>query len=107
MIEPTESESKWEIDRFCDAMISIRKEIDELAGGLLDKEDNPLKHAPHTVESVTSDAWNHSYSRQKAAYPVASLKGTKYWAPVGRVNNVYGDRNLVCTCAPVSAYTDE
>ncbi|MBN2860988.1 MAG: aminomethyl-transferring glycine dehydrogenase [Sphaerochaetaceae bacterium] len=107
MIEPTESESKWEIDRFCDALIAIRKEIDELAGGLLDKEDNPLKHAPHTVESVTSDEWSHSYSRQKAAYPVPSLNGTKYWAPVGRVNNVYGDRNLVCTCAPVSAYTEE
>ncbi len=107
MIEPTESESKWEIDRFCDAMIAIRKEIDAVAGGVLDGEDNPLKHAPHTIECVSSDTWNHSYSRQEAAYPVPSLCGTKYWSPVGRVNNVYGDRNLVCTCAPVSAYTEE
>jgi glycine dehydrogenase len=107
MIEPTESESKWEIDRFCDAMIAIRKEIDAVAAGELDRDDNPLKNAPHTVDSVTDDGWQHGYSRQLAAYPVESLRNAKYWSPVGRVDNVYGDRNLVCTCAPVSDYAGD
>ncbi len=107
MIEPTESESKFELDRFCDAMIAIRQEISDIAKGVSDAEDNPLKHAPHTVESVTSDEWDHAYSRQRAAYPVESLKQAKYWAPVGRVDNVYGDRNLVCSCPPMSIYDDQ
>lgn len=106
MIEPTESESKYEIDRFCDAMIAIRAEITAVANGTLDKLDNPLVNAPHTVESVTSDEWHHSYSRQQAAYPVESLRQSKYWSPVGRVDNVYGDKNLVCSCLPISHYED-
>ncbi|MDJ0832410.1 MAG: aminomethyl-transferring glycine dehydrogenase [Gammaproteobacteria bacterium] len=106
MIEPTESESRQEIDRFCDAMIAIKQEIDAVAAGELDKEDNPLKHAPHTVDSVTGDDWAHGYSRQLAAFPVASLKQAKYWSPVGRVDNVYGDRNLVCSCPPVAEYAE-
>ena len=106
MIEPTESESKWEIDRFCDAMIAIKQEIDAVASGELDAEDNPLKHAPHTVDSVTSDQWAHGYSRALAAYPVESLRQSKYWSPVGRVDNVYGDRNLVCACPPMTDYEE-
>jgi glycine dehydrogenase len=107
MIEPTESESKAEIDRFCDAMIAIKREIDDVTSGKLDAQDNPLKHAPHTVDHVTSDAWDHGYSRQLAAYPVSSLRQAKYWSPVGRVDNVYGDRNLVCTCPSLEAYQEE
>jgi len=106
MIEPTESESKFELDRFCDAMIAIRQEISDVASGSIDAEDNPLKNAPHTVDSVSQDEWNHAYSRQQAAYPLESLKNAKYWAPVGRVDNVYGDRNLVCSCPPMSIYED-
>jgi glycine dehydrogenase len=106
MIEPTESESKDEIDRFCDAMIAIKKEIDAVDSGESDKLDNPLKNAPHTVASVSSDEWSHSYSRDLAAYPVPSLKANKYWSPVGRVDNVYGDKNLVCSCPPVSQYEE-
>ena len=104
MIEPTESESKLEIDRFCDAMIAIRQEIEDVASGALDALDNPLKNAPHTVVSVTADEWGHSYSRELAAYPVASLKQAKYWSPVGRVDNVYGDKNLICSCPALSEY---
>ena len=85
-------------------MIAIRQEIDRVANGELDEQDNPLKHAPHTVDSVSSDEWTHAYSRQLAAYPVASLRQAKYWSPVGRVDNVYGDRNLVCSCPPVADY---
>jgi glycine dehydrogenase len=107
MIEPTESESKQEIDRFCDAMISIRKEIQQIEDGELDKEDNPLKNAPHTVDMVSADEWNHTYSREQAAYPLPSLRNDKYWSPVGRVDNVFGDMNLVCSCPPLSAYEDE
>jgi glycine dehydrogenase len=104
MIEPTESESRFEIDRFCDAMIAIRKEIDAVARGDLDKLDNPLINSPHTVDAVTSDEWSHGYSRQLAAYPVESLRTSKYWSPVGRVDNVYGDKNLVCSCPPMADY---
>jgi glycine dehydrogenase len=107
MIEPTESESKEEIDRFCDAMISIRKEIKAIEDGEMDAEDNPLKNAPHTIDMVSADEWNHSYSRDQAAYPLPSLRDYKYWAPVGRVDNVFGDMNLVCSCPPLSAYEDE
>jgi glycine dehydrogenase len=98
MIEPTESESRAELDRFCDAMISIRKEISDIESGALDKNDNMLKNAPHTAEEMASDEWAHSYSRIRAAYPVQSLKNNKFWPPVGRVDNTYGDRNLICSC---------
>ncbi|MFO1207074.1 MAG: beta-eliminating lyase-related protein, partial [Burkholderiales bacterium] len=105
MIEPTESESKAELDRFCDAMIRIRQEIREVEAGTLDAKDNPLKHAPHTAQ-VLAGAWSHAYSRETAVFPVASLRANKYWPPVGRVDNVYGDRHLVCACPPVSAYEE-
>ncbi|RMG23787.1 MAG: glycine dehydrogenase (aminomethyl-transferring) [Bacteroidetes bacterium] len=104
MIEPTESEPKEELDRFCEAMISIREEIREVELGLAHAEDNVLKHSPHTLSMLTADEWPHSYSRQKAAYPLPSLKGSKFWPAVARVNNTYGDRNVVCTCPPVEAY---
>src|SRR5471030_2115489 len=104
MIEPTESESKVEMDRFIDAMIAIRGEIDKVASGEFDKLDNPLKFAPHTAEVLTADKWERKYSREVAAYPVPSLRKQKYWPPVGRADNVYGDRNLFCGCAPMSDY---
>ncbi|MDM4765185.1 aminomethyl-transferring glycine dehydrogenase [Pelomonas sp. SE-A7] len=104
MVEPTESESKFELDRFCDAMLQIRAEIAEVEAGKLPREDNPLVNAPHTAESLLKTEWTHAYSREAAAYPVATLRRQKYWVPVGRVDNVYGDRNLVCSCLPVSAY---
>jgi glycine dehydrogenase len=104
MVEPTESESKAELDRFCDAMISIREEIRAIEEGRSDREDNPLKNAPHTAAMVTADAWTHPYARETAAYPVPELRETKYWPAVGRVDNVHGDRNLVCVCPPMSAY---
>ena len=104
MIEPTESESKKELDRFCDAMISIKKEIDKVISGEYDPIDNPLKNSPHTVEHVTSDNWTHNYSRKIAAFPAKWLFDYKYWPSVGRVDNTYGDRNLVCTCPPISYY---
>jgi glycine dehydrogenase len=104
MIEPTESESKAELDRFCEAMIAIRAEIAAIAGGKLDKSDNPLKHAPHTAADVMANVWTHGYSREQAAYPLPWVAASKYWPPVKRVDNVYGDRNLVCTCAPLEAY---
>jgi len=104
MIEPTESESKVEIDRFIDAMITIHAEIVKVERGEYDKMDNPLKGAPHTAEVVTADVWEHKYSREVAAFPVASLRKQKYWPPVGRADNVYGDRNLFCGCAPISDY---
>ena len=98
MIEPTESESKYEIDRFCKAMKEIRQEIKEIENGKLDKEDNMLKNAPHTSVEIASDNWNHGYSRERAAFPIESLKKDKYWSPVGRIDSVYGDRNLMCNC---------
>jgi glycine dehydrogenase len=104
MIEPTESESKAELDRFCDAMIAIRAEIAAIAAGRLDRADNPLKHAPHTAREVMADVWAHTYTRTQAAYPLPWVAASKYWPPVKRVDNVYGDRNLVCTCAPLEAY---
>ena len=99
MVEPTESESKFELDRFCDAMISIYREIVEVAEGRADRLNNVLKNAPHTAQDVTADTWSHPYSREAAAYPVPSLRGFKFWPSVGRIDNVYGDRNLVCRCA--------
>jgi glycine dehydrogenase len=105
MIEPTESETKAELDRFCDAMIAIREEIAAIAAGKLDRADNPLKHAPHTAAEVMAETWTHGYSRAQAAFPLPWVAaGGKYWPPVKRVDNVYGDRNLVCTCAPLEAY---
>ena len=104
MIEPTESESKKELDRFCDAMVSIKKEIDDVVNGKFDSEDNPLKNAPHTALSIMKDNWNHKYSREIAAYPAAWLKDYKYWPSVGRVDNAFGDRNLICTCPPIDDY---
>ena len=104
MIEPTESESKEELDRFIDDLTSIYDEIQAIIGGKSDKEDNPLKNAPHTAETVTADNWEHSYSRQTAAFPLGWLKENKYWPPVGRVDDAYGDRNLMCTCEPVESY---
>jgi len=104
MVEPTESEPQVELDRFCDAMIAIREEIRAVEDGRLDRADNPLRHAPHTAAVVTADKWEHAYTREVAAYPVASLRQAKYWSPVGRADNVYGDRNLVCSCPPTSMY---
>jgi len=106
MIEPTESEPLCELDRFCDAMIAIREEITEIESGKGSADDSILRHAPYTVESVTTDDWPHMFSRQQAAFPVDSLKKDRYWPPVGRIDNVYGDRNLVCSCPPLSEYTD-
>ena len=102
MIEPTESEPKVELDRFCEAMIAIREEIRAIEQGRMDREDNPLKHAPHTAAVVSSDTWTHGYSRELAAFPLGSLREAKYWPPVGRADNVYGDRNLFCMCPPVA-----
>ncbi|MDA7887768.1 aminomethyl-transferring glycine dehydrogenase [Akkermansiaceae bacterium] len=104
MIEPTESESKEELDRFCEAMLSIHAEIQEVIDGGGDPLDNVLKNAPHTAGMIASDDWTHPYSREKAAFPVARLRSDKFWPPVGRVDNVHGDRNLVCTCDAVEAY---
>ena len=106
MVEPTESESKMELDRFVDAMIAIRAEIEAVATGRADRDDNPLKHAPHTAEAISRNVWTHAYGREEAAYPVAALRGAKYWPPVARVDNVYGDRNLFCSCIPLEDDTD-
>ncbi|UXJ54263.1 aminomethyl-transferring glycine dehydrogenase [Pseudomonas citronellolis] len=105
MVEPTESESKEELDRFCDAMIRIREEIRAVERGELDKDDNPLKNAPHTAVELVGE-WSHRYSREQAVYPLASLVDGKYWPPVGRVDNVYGDRNLACSCPSIADYQD-
>ena len=104
MVEPTESEPLVELDRFCDAMIAIREEIARVERGEWPRDDNPLKHAPHTAASLLTADWPHPYSREQAAYPVVALRRQKYWSPVGRVDNVWGDRNLSCSCVPVSAY---
>ena len=104
MIEPTESESKAELDRFCDAMIAIKNEIDQVAGGQFELGDNPLVGAPHTAAVVSADSWTRNYSRSQAAYPLASLRENKYWPPVGRLDHVFGDRNLVCSCPSISEY---
>ena len=104
MIEPTESEPKSELDRFCDAMIAIRREIQDVIEGKADRADNVLKHAPHTAAAVAADAWPHAYSREQAAYPVPGLRAHKFWPAIGRVDNTHGDRNLVCSCPPISEY---
>ena len=106
MVEPTESESKFELDRFCDAMISIWNEIKEIEDGKADPQDNVLKNAPHTAMHIASDEWKHPYSREKAAYPLPIVKEYKFWPAVGRIDNAYGDRNFVCSCVPVEAYAE-
>jgi glycine dehydrogenase len=107
MVEPTESESLHELDRFIDAMIQIREEIRAIEDGRLDREDNPLKHAPHTATMVSASEWTHAYPRELAAYPLASLKQVKYWSPVARVDNVYGDKHVFCSCPPIEAFKGE
>ncbi|MDX5514534.1 aminomethyl-transferring glycine dehydrogenase [Stenotrophomonas sp. RG-453] len=107
MVEPTESESLHELDRFINAMIQIREEIAAIEDGRLDSEDNPLKHAPHTAAVVSASEWAHAYPRELAAFPLASLRQQKYWPPVARVDNVYGDKNVMCACIPVDAYKED
>ena len=104
MIEPTESESKVELDRFCDALLSIREEIAAVERGEADREVNVLKGAPHTMDAVTADDWDRPYTREQAAWPAPWLRGGKFWASVARVDNPYGDRNLVCSCPPMAEY---
>jgi glycine dehydrogenase len=107
MVEPTESESKYELDRFCAAMASIRAEIAEIEKGIADPEDNVLKNAPHTSATATSESWDHPYSRQQAVFPAPWTEEAKFWPPVRRVDNAYGDRNLVCACPPTEAYAGD
>ena len=104
MIEPTESESKAELDRFCDAMIAIRREISEIESGRWKVEASPLRHAPHTVHDIADETWARAYTRAEGCFPAGTSRSDKYWCPVGRVDNVYGDRNLVCSCPPVEDY---
>ena len=106
MVEPTESEPKAELDRFCEAMISIRKETKRVESGEWDKIDNPLKNSPHPAEDLTDPEWAHPYSQEEAVYPLASLRLNKYWPPTARVDNVHGDRNVVCTCPPLESYKE-
>ena len=101
MVEPTESEDKGELDRFCDAMIQIRQEIEDIVQGRADKSDNVLKHSPHTAAAVAATDWPHPYSREQAAFPLPWVAGHKFWPSVGRIDNPYGDRNLFCSCPPV------
>jgi glycine dehydrogenase len=103
MVEPTESESKAELDRFCDAMIAIHAEMTAVETGLLDPANNPLKNAPHTAEAVCASSWDRPYSREQAAFPAEWVRPRKFWPPVGRIDNVWGDRNLFCACAPVGS----
>jgi glycine dehydrogenase len=107
MVEPTESESKTEMDKFCDALIHIKEEIKEIENGEVDQKNNVLKNAPHTAQMVISDNWNYPYSREKAAYPASWTKLNKFWPSVSRVDSAYGDRHLVCSCLPVSEYAAE
>ncbi|MBO9674546.1 MAG: aminomethyl-transferring glycine dehydrogenase [Sphingobacteriaceae bacterium] len=107
MVEPTESEPKHELDRFCDALIAIRNEITQVENGTLDKTDNPLKNAPHTVSVITANEWEHAYSRQTAAFPLPYVLAHKFWPSVGRVNDSHGDRSLICACPPVESYLEE
>jgi glycine dehydrogenase len=107
MVEPTESEPLEELERFCEAMIAIRQEIQEVADGRADRRDNALKNAPHPAADVSADHWPHAYSRERAAYPIASLRDRKFWAPVSRIDNAAGDRHLVCTCPPLEAYLEK
>ncbi|KPJ98665.1 MAG: hypothetical protein AMS20_16165, partial [Gemmatimonas sp. SG8_28] len=104
MVEPTESESKEELDRFVDAMIAIREEIREIEDGRADREDNLLHNAPHTLRELLSDDWSHPYSRERAGFPSEAVRSHKVWPPVGRADAAYGDRHLICTCPPMEAY---
>src|SRR5690606_35102918 len=104
MVEPTESESKAELDRFVQAMKQICREIGEVASGKVDREDNVLKNSPHPVERLLSEDWSHSYTREQAAYPLPWVRERKFWPSVGRVDNAYGDRNLMCSCPPLDSY---
>jgi glycine dehydrogenase len=106
MIEPTESEDKAELDRFCDALLHIRKEIEAVVTGQVDEKNNILKHAPHTQWVITADEWTMPYTRQQAAFPLPWVKANKFWPTVSRVNNTAGDRNLVCTCEPIESYME-
>ena len=106
MVEPTESEPLSELDRFCDAMIAIREEIRAIEDGRADHKDNVLRNAPHTAQALLKTEWPHAYSREQAAYPTDAARRHKYWSPVGRVDNVWGDRNLFCSCIPTSDYAD-
>ena len=105
MVEPTESETKAELDRFCDAMLAIRDEIRQIEENKMNRENNPLKNAPHTVEDLVGD-WNRPYSRDQGCFPPGAFRVDKYWPPVNRVDNAHGDRNLVCICPPVSNYAE-
>jgi glycine dehydrogenase len=107
MVEPTESESKAELDRFCDTMLMIADEIKEIQLGVADQKNNVLKNSPHTILDIASDEWNHPYSREKAAFPAKWTKNKKFWPSVGRVNSAHGDRNLICSCNPISDYIEE
>jgi glycine dehydrogenase len=107
MVEPTESEDKGELDRFCEAMIAIRGEIQAIADGRADRADNVLKHAPHTAEAIAATDWTHPYTREQAAFPLPWVRANKVWPAVGRIDNPYGDRHLVCACVPVEAYASE
>jgi glycine dehydrogenase len=107
MVEPTESESKAELDRFCEAMISIHAELKSIEAGEMDRENNPLKNAPHTMEAVISSKWDRPYTREQAAFPAPWTREHKFWPAVGRVDNVHGDRNLVCSCLPLEAYAEK
>jgi glycine dehydrogenase len=107
MVEPTESESKAELDRFADALISIRKEIEEIGEGAADAKDNVLKNAPHTAVEAMKDDWDHRYSRSKAAFPLPAVRQHKFWPTVGRINNTYGDKNIVCSCPPIESYVEQ
>ena len=107
MVEPTESEDLAELDRFCDAMLAIRSEIDDIGKGVIPLEESPLRNAPHTMETLLDDKWDRPYTREVAAYPAPWIKQNKFWPGCGRVDNVYGDRNLVCTCPPLEAYEED
>ena len=106
MIEPTESEDKAELDRFCDALLSIRQEIKDIEEGKMDKKNNALKNAPHTQAMVVTSDWNKPYTREQAAFPMYYVTQNKFWPSVARVNNTYGDRNLICTCEPIESYME-
>ena len=106
MIEPTESEPKEELDRFCEAMLAIREEIREIENGIADRNNNVLKNAPHTASMISAENWNKPYSRKKAVYPLPFVREAKVWASVRRVDGAFGDRNLVCTCEPVETYLE-
>jgi glycine dehydrogenase len=104
MVEPTESESKRELDRFCDAMIAIREEIGAVASGRLPRDNNPLKNAPHTALDLVDEDWKRPYRRAEGCFPLKSIITDKYWSPVNRVDNIHGDRNLMCSCAPIDEF---